>query len=379
MTFALPLRRSHCIALVLLTGGCTLASTPAFAENWQQSFSMPVSIEHDSNPTLAPNSKADLQRVRIVPDYRLSGTFGVDQISAAVSLQIERATDKAVNLPRQDPSINLNWRRATETGEYGVSTRYQEASTRDSELIDSGLIVRDGTRKTQYLAVNWRSSISEHGSLTVNGDHTSVAYSSATLTDYTNTSLALSYNHKLSERIEPFLRLAMSHYAPQSATGATSDDRTLTGGLQFKISETLEWTAEAGRRSVSSATSSGSGRWQGSFVLRHAGERHSAMIEASRSSSASGTGGFVESETMRGNVNYSIDTRVQAGLDASQRNAKGPLPNTMNQIGAWISRELAPFWTARLNYQHKQRLQTGISAASSDFFGLSLIYNHPDL
>jgi hypothetical protein len=379
MTFALPLSGRYSITHCLLTAGCILGAEPVIAENWQQSVSIPVSVEHDSNPTLSPNGKADLQRIRIAPDYKLSGTFGIDQISAGLSLQIERATDKAVNLPRQDPSINLNWRRSTETGEYGVSTRYQQASTRDSELIDSGLIVRDGTRRTQFLAANWRSSISEHGSLTVNGDRTSVAYSSTTLTDYINSSIALSYKHKLSDRIEPFLRLAMSHYAPQSGTGAASDDRTLTGGLQFKISETLEWVAEAGRRSVSSATSSDSGRWQGSFVLRHSGERHSAIIEASRSSGASGTGGFVESETLRGNLNYSIDTRVQAGLDASQRNAKGLLPNTMNQIGAWVSRELAPFWTARLNYQHKQRLQTGISAASSDFFGLSLIYNHPDL
>jgi hypothetical protein len=379
MTFALPLSGRYCITHCLLSACCILGATPAIAENWQQSISIPVSVEHDSNPTLSPNGKADLQRIRMVPDYKFSGTFGVDQISAGLSLQIERATDKAVNLPRQDPSINLNWLRSTETGEYGLSTRYQEDSTRDSELNDSGLIVRDGTRKTQFLSAKWRSSISEHGSLTVNGDRTSVAYSSATLTDYTNTSFSLSYNRTLTERIEPFARLALSHYAPQSTTNAASKNLSLTAGLQFKVSETMEWTAEASRHSVSATNNSGSGRWQGSLALRHSGERHTAMIEASRSSSASAAGGLVESDTVRGNLNYSVDTKVQAGLDASQRRGKGLLPNTMIQVGAWVSRELAPFWTTRLNYQFRQRLQTGVSTASSDFFGLTLIYNHPNL
>jgi hypothetical protein len=343
-----------------------------------------MTLESDSNPTFAPNNSARLQRTKIAPDYKLTGTFGVDEIGTGLGLQIEQSSDKNISQPRQDPTLFLNWRRVTETGELGLATKYEEASTRASELNQSGLVVRDGTRKTQSLSGNWRASISERSSLVANADYSGVAYDSGTLTSYSNTTLSLNYTYAWKERIEPFLRLVASHYkpdgtpvtAPVVAPVVASDNTTLTGGVQFKVSDNLDWTAQAGTSRISGATSSN--RWQGSFVLRYTGERHAATFEAGRSISASGEGGFVESDLVKGNWSYAIDARARAGIDASRRDSKSVLPNTMNQLGVWASQELSPFWNARLSYQYTQRLQSGLAAASAGLLGLSLSYTHPD-
>lgn len=335
-----------------------------------------MTLESESNPTLVLNGGAKLGRTRVVPDYRLSGTFGVDQVGAGLALQVERSSDRNISLPRQDPSLFLNWRRQTLTGEFGLSTKYQEASTGTSELSETGLIARDGTRKTQSVSGNWRSAISDYSSLAANADRTSVAYDSGTLTNYTNTSVGLTYSYVWSERSEPFFRLETSHYAPDgAAAGTSSTSNTLTGGVQVKISENLGLTAQAGRRKVSSA---GPGVLQGSIAFRHTGQNQSTMLEVSRSSSASGAGGFVESDLLKGGWSYNIDARTQSGIDVSRNNTKGLAANTMKQLGAWVSHELSPHWIARLNYQYRQRQQSGTPDASSGLLGLSLIYSHPD-
>jgi hypothetical protein len=380
MTVALRLHIRHCIRVALLATGCLSVSSVAIAADWSHSFSLPVSIESDSNPTLAPNSSADLRRTRITPDFKLTGAFGVDEVGAGLALQVERSSDRNISQPRQDPTIFLNWRRVSETGEFGIASKLQEASTRVSELNESGLVVRDGTRKTQSLAGNWRSTLGDRSSLAANADITKVAYGVGTLTGYGNTSLSLSYNYSLSERIEPFLRLARSHYVPDGPTGLPSDNTSLTGGVQAKATENLEWTAQIGRNRITGTTNpivmASPSNWEGSFVLRYVGRSYIAAIEVGRSTSASGTGGYIESDQIKGNWSYSIAELARVGLEASRRDTKAILPTSMNQLNAWANQELSSLWSARLSYQYTQLQQSGLPRASANVLGLSIIYTH---
>ena len=123
--------------------------------------------------------------------------------------------------------------------------------------------------------------------------------------------------------------------------------------------------------------------WQGSFALRYLGPRYDASFDIGRSIAASGEGGYVESDQIKGTLGYAIDERTRSGLDASWQDNKGIAPNTMQQFGAWASHELSPFWNARLYYRHKQRQQNGLlrttqTDASGDVLGLTFIYTHPD-
>ena len=351
-------------------------SGPAVADKWHRSVSLPVSIDYDSNSTLSSTGKTALWITRAVPNLSLTGTYGSDEIKAGLALQIEEPSDKRIAMSRQDPSVSLDWRRQTQTGEFGVAAKYDEASTRVSELQESGLVVRDGTRTTSLIAGSWRSTVTERSSLTADVEHKAVAYGSGTLTGFSNSTLGMTYGYAWSERIEPFLRVSSSHYAPDSVAVASSDNQALTGGVKLKVSEQLEWTGQAGTSKVSGQTESTG--WQGSFVLRYTGTQSDLSIDAGRAISPSGEGGFVKANQIKGAWGHAIDERTRAGLDASWRDSKGNTPNTMNQLGAWASRELSPFWNARLSYQHKQRQQSGQADASANLLGVTLIYVHPD-
>jgi hypothetical protein len=95
--------------------------------------------------------------------------------------------------------------------------------------------------------------------------------------DYKNLAAGISWNYTWSERIEPFLRFAVSHYDPDKiniATAAKSDYYNGHPGVKVKATEHLEWTAQGGPGRVSARTSDTG--WQGSVDMQYRGDRYDA-------------------------------------------------------------------------------------------------------
>ena len=284
-----------------LTAGALLGllgHVPALADEWRQSGSVPMTLEYDSNPTLSANNKQSVWRTKILPAYNLIGTYGVDEIKAGLALRIERSSDEAISQNREDPILSLGWRRLTQTGEFGLVANYEQASTRFTELEETGQQLRDGTRTTQSLAGNWRSTISERSTLSADGNYKQVSYDQGGLTNYANLTAGLTYSYAWSERIEPFVRGTASHYEPSGSTLPSSDHTSLMGGVKWKASEYLEWTAQAGASSVSGATSDTG--WIGSLAVHYLGPRYDLLLDAGRYVKDSGQGGFIESDDIKG-------------------------------------------------------------------------------
>jgi hypothetical protein len=361
--------------LLLLAAGCTLGSVPVLAGEWEQSISLPATIEHDTNLPLATTNKQGVSRLIVVPAYSLVGTYGLDELKAGLGLRVERSSDQRISIDREDPNLLFGWRRQTETGEFGLTATYQEVSSRAAELENTGGIAPDSTQKTGSLKGLWRSAVTERSTLSTDADYKMVSYDGGTQTDYKNLVAGISWNYTWSERIEPFLRFSASHYEPDKTTVsvAKSDYYAATVGVKVKASEHLEWTAQGGPGRVSARTTDTG--WQGSFDMKYRGDRYDVGFSMGRSVTTSGDGGFVASDRVASTFGYIIDERSSLGLFASWQDNKGDNPNTMQQLGASVSHELSQFWHARLYYQHKLRRQDGQSDASGDVLGVTLVYS----
>jgi hypothetical protein len=352
--------------LLLLAAGCTFGSVPVLAGEWDQSVSLPTSLEHDSNLPLSTTKKQGVSRLIVVPAYSLVGTYGIDEFKAGLGLRVERSSDQNVSIDREDPNLLAGWRRLTETGEFGLTAKYDEVSSREAELQETGGVAADTTRKTGSLGGLWRSAITELSTLSVDADYKMVSYDAGTQTDYTNLAAGISWNYTWSERIEPFLRVSVSHYDPDKSTATVtkSDYYTVTGGVKVKASEHLEWTAQGGPGRVSARTSDTG--WQGSLAVQYRGDRYDTTLNTGRSVTTSGDGGFVETDRVSGTFGYAIDERSGLGFSASWQDNKGDNPNTTQQLGAWANHELSPFWHARLYYHHRLRTEDRQPDASGD-------------
>lgn len=367
-------------ASLVATAGLSLCfSSGAIAAIWHSAVAVSSTVEHDSNPLLNVNgdNKTAVTRTRVAPDYKLTGTFGRDELSAGFGLNLERSSDPSIIADREDPNLQLAWQRETERGGFGLTSRYSEASTLSDAVEQTGVVAGDGTQKTYSLGGNWSSAISERNTLANNTEYQRVEYDIDSQTSYDNLSTNFSWNYAWSERIEPFTRLALSRYEPQdSRLASSSNSYTPSTGLQLKISERLEGSVYAGVNKVS--TSEGGPSGQGGVDLRYEGERFDVSFDLGRSTVASGDGGFTEVSSLSGAWSYAIDEVSRAGLSVSWQDSQGETPNTTQNYSAWASRELSPFWLARLSLLHKQRQQDGLSDATASVLGLTLSYSHPD-
>lgn len=364
----------HSVPLPLLA---LVSGLPVMADNLQQDVSVSFGAEYDSNPALMTSNEEGVWRAKITPSYSLIGTYGADEYKARLSLNLERSSNATLSANREDPSLLLDWRRQTETGEFGLAAKYEEVSTRVTELSESGLISADGTRAAKSLAGNWRSALSERSTLAADAEYKDVSYDGGAYTDYSNLAGGVTYSYLLSERAEPFLRAAASHYEPDGSLGSSSDYYSIVAGLKWKATERLDWSVQAGANRVTGQTEDNG--WQGNFALNYEiTPRANMAMEMGRYVSPSGEGGFAESDQVKGSWGYAISERTRSGIEAYWRDYKGATPSTIYQLGAWVSHELSPFWNARFSYQHKQREQDGLPNASANLLGVTFVYTHPD-
>jgi hypothetical protein len=349
----------------------------AYAASWQTAVTLPTTVEYDSNPLLGTGSKKAVTRTIIAPDYSLVGTSGPDQLRFGLGLNLERSSDPSIVLDREDPNVQLGWQRETETGGFGLTATYAESSTLSGVTEKTGVVAPDGTQKQYSLGGNWSTALSERSTLANDTEYRSVNYDIDSLTNYDELSTNLSWRYAWSERVEPFTRFEVRHYEPEAGSAiASSNSYTPTAGLSFQISDRLEGMLYGGVSQVSGTGGGTSG--QGGFELHYTGERFDTSINAGRSTLASGEGGFVEVDELRGTWSYAVNETSRAGFDASWQDSNGQTPNTLRKFGAWASRDLSPFWAARLSFVYKQREQDGLPDASANVIGMTLVYSHPD-
>ncbi|MDB5993679.1 MAG: hypothetical protein JWP42_815 [Pseudomonas sp.] len=356
-----------------------LPCSVAHAASWQSGVTVPSTVEYDSNPTLLTSGEKGVTRYIIAPNLNLVGTYDQDEIKVDLGVNVVRSSDTDIVSDREDPRLRLGWQRETETGAFGLAVRYEESSTLSSTVQETGVVSPDATQKLTALSGNWRTALSERGTLLNEAEYAHVTYDINSLTNYDELSNRLSYTYAWSEQMDLFTRFGVRRYEPDNqSTVASSNSYTPDVGVNYQFSERLRGSAYVGVNEVSGTGSGPSG--QGGLTLNYTGERVETGIDLGRTTVASGDGGFVEVDALRGSWSYAIDETRRVGFDASwQDSKKGQTPNTLINYGAWLSQELSPFWDARLSYTYKQRQQDGLPDATANVVGLTLTYSFPGL
>jgi hypothetical protein len=368
--------RTTGIATAILILPC---SGVAYAATWQSAIAVPSTVEYDSNPLLLTNDEEGVTRTIIAPDYSLVGISGRDEYQFGLGLNVVRSSDTSIVTDREDPRLRLGWQRETETGGFGLTARYEESSTLSTAVQETGVVsADDGTQKLYALGGNWRTALSERSTLVSEIDYNHVTYDVDTLIDYDELATRLTWNYAWSEQTELFTRLGVRRYEPdEGSVASSSNSYTPAVGVNFQLSEQFKGSVYAGVNQVSGTGDGPTG--EGGVNVQYTGERVDASIDASRSTIASGDGGFVESDSLRGTWSYAIDEVRRTGFDASWQDTQGLTPNTLRNFSAWVSQELSPFWLARLSFTYKERKQDGLPDATANVVGLTLVYSYPGL
>jgi len=344
-----------------------------WAETWQQDGSIMVSTEYETNPAMDPAYQTGIWRSVLAPSYVLKRMGGVNALNAGVALQIARSSNKSLSQDRNDPNAFLDWNRQSDTGNFGISAKYTETSTRISEVSNSGPQLADSTRVSRTMSGSWNKAVSERSTFSANGTYEGVSYASGAYTNYATRSGNMMYQYDLSERNKPYINILYSDYEPEDGSLA-SHNANVAFGLNWQATENLGGTVQVGKSKVS-GTGMGT---QGMASVQYAGQRTGLALNMSRQVSASGLGGFVTVDQANGNWTYDLNELNKFGINLRwQRNHYVDEAINSN-TGVWLQHDINSFWGARTYYLHRSSHQAGFGSAASDTLGISLVYTKAD-
>lgn len=360
--------------LSILSAVLLLHSGQVLADSWQQTGTVKASTEYDSNPALSPNNPRSAWRYLFEPGYNLAGRLGENEMKTGLALQIARSSNETLIHRRESPSAFIDWLRNSNAGEFGITARYAEISTRDAGFDVTAQVPVDSTRSARNLSGRWNKALSERSTLSVDGSYENVSYTGGIFVDYITRSENMIFSYDLSERNTPFLKFSHIGYEPTADHSLSSFSNTLFVGWNRKFSDYVEGMLQVGRSKFSDDRLV----TQGAATIRYAGQRTGLGLSAERLVSPSGLGGFVTVEHISANLNYALSESSKTGIDLGWRETQFDTNNINRTASMWLQHDLNPFWELRTYYLRRTFEQVGADVASSNLLGLSLVYTHND-
>jgi len=388
-------RRQHALSgwgrtvgRVNLASAVVLALAPGLALGaaLETAADLDTTAEYDSNAAFLPDDLAEaVWRAVATPKLTLVRGGEESRLALDGALRLQSSSNTAISRNRQDPNVGLTWSREGPRSELSLEGRYEEASTRVTELEDSNLLLVDGTRKQSRASAEWDFYVTDRQTLRASAAYTEASYEDAVLVDFASVDATITYGFRLTERFTPFVVASAAAFEPQgeAPTGQpVPESGLLAAGLGFTYQLTPQWELQVSGSAVTFNTESlppqpglpapapqegddlleqPDDDWNASFELSYDGPRARLSAVAERTSAPSGIGGFINSEG--GRLTWSLDTSevARVGLQASFRENFGPIENRTYGGGLFYEHDLSQAWTVRASwdYREQQRLNAG--------------------
>ncbi len=348
-------------------------SGQTLASSWQQSGTARITTEVDTNPTMSPIYPVGIWRTIFSPAYTLQKIGDVNELSAGLSAQIARASNRTLSQDRNDPSSFLEWRRKSGTGELGLTAKYDEVTTRVAEFDNTDLGYTDGTRSSRTLSGNWSNALTERSTLALNGAYNDVTYQGGAYIDYVTRSGSMNLNYALSERGSPFIKMSYKDTKPTGSNTLTRFASALVG-WNWKIADYLDASLQAGKSKTSGTKLSK----QAGAEVKYTGQRSSLVLNGDRQVSASGLGGFAVVDQLKGSWSYALGEYSSIGMNSTWSRSQSTIETTNRTSGIWLELDLNSYCSMRAYYQHRISERGEVGAANSDILGYSLVFSQAD-
>ena len=342
-----------------------------------QQVSVPLSVEHDTNPTLSENDKKSIWLYSASPSYSISAEENQNRLYGTLGVRLQRSSDKNISIDREDPNLLLGWERRYEKSDFKLVGNYNESSTRTTELRTTGLVNQDITATTKSLAADWTRLLTERLSLALGAELLKTSYDAPSFTGYTTKSIDSSLSYEVNENLTAFVSAGYIKYKNDSRTGliASSSQNTQNylAGVTYLLSPQLDLSLALG---VNRTSSAGSGKI-GNASFNYNADRHLIKGEAGRTVSASGIGDFQESDRYSLAYSYFLSDKSEIGTAFSYQKNNSLNANKTMFLNGFYSRGLSDRWALRVSLDlRKQKTET--QTANGEVAGLTLIYNTPE-
>jgi hypothetical protein len=332
---------------------------------------------------MLPDSLADnIWMAVVTPGYNLLWSDGRNAFTLDASLRLQRPSEQGVVFNREDPSLSLNWQRNTELTQLSLTGSYLEASTRLTELEDTGQIFADATRRNKSLNAAVARALSERAVFGIDATYSRSEFvpvdggsaQPQNLQSFESATLGLSHGYEISDSLELLFQASIAQVEPLDAIEGSqfaggSDFQSLGVGVDWEINDLFGFQATIAQVWVELDNSPrAEADYNGELALTYASERFQWDLTAGRTTAPSGIGGFLENNSVQFSLEHQLSERSRWGASASWRENSGGVRGLNNSFGTgalWVAGDLSERWSVRAAYTYREQ-DGGLRFATGD-------------
>lgn len=371
---------------ILFFIGFAIAPLKSVALEFSGGFTVPVSVNYDSNIQMADSNEESIWFYNVIPNLNLIASDEVNTFSFSGSLLLQRSSDEDISQDRKDPTIGLSWLRSFERGDFTLSTNYNKASTRVSEQRVTGLIFNDGNIINRNYDASLRYLLSQKLTVITGVGYQETLFSDTNLDDFNTKNANVRLNYLYNEKMTPFVQFSLSRLenetnvvsnqlAINQSNGDTITSRNVLVGYDYKVSPQLEYSVAYGFNRISSAGSN----WIGNASINYTINEQSSLVGSiSRAATPTGLGGFLEIDNLAVTYLYDLNQKNHLGAEMNWSITRDVNESNFKRYDVFHIYDIGEDWGLRTYAQYRTLNATGVNA-DAYLIGVSLSYNHPQL
>jgi hypothetical protein len=367
----------------LLAAGVAGLSGAAAQSPRYYSVTVPVEIEHDSNPAMVVRNPRSTTWLRAKPTVSMTQVQGTEEYFLEGGLSAEKSSNSEVAEDRIDPRLRARWRHSGELNSGHVEALLDRRSFRSVDIREPIPTGVDGSRTLLALTGAWTRELSARTSVSANVRQAWERYNVDTTPDFRYTTGSARLTHQLNERRGLYAgvngQLYRSDDRQDPVVGPVRGTRSKVAGtfvgVTQQFSERVRADVNAGVVHFSEPVSDTD--WQGAIRTEYTGERWRGAVDLSRSPGVNSTlGGLEVTNTVRLNLRYAVDPLTHVNLDVGHSKGRADTSRRSLASVAW-TRQLSPAWELAVRAsRHQQRAVAG--TAKANLVAVTLTYSAPN-
>jgi len=366
----------------LLAAGLAGASWAAAQSPRNYSVTVPVEVEHDSNPGMVVSNPRSTRWLRVRPTVSMTQVQGTEEYMLEGGVNAEKSSNSSVAKDRIDPRLRGTWRHSGELNTVQAEVLLDRRSFRALDIRERVPTGVDGSRTLAALSGAWTREVSERTSVRADARQAWERYSVSSTPDSRNTSGSVRLTHQATERRNWYAgvngQIHRSDLAQDPLLGAVGGARSRVAGtfvgVSQQFSERFRGDANAGVVHFSQPRSDTD--WQGALRTEYTGERWQGALDLSRAPGVSSTFGVLEvTNAVRVTVRYSVNPLTHVDFNAGH--SKGRAFDSKRSLASLaLVRQLSPAWELTLRATRHQTRTLG-GTAEANLIAVGLVYNAP--
>ena len=353
-----------------LLGLILIISTNSHALYWQNNYGADLEVGTDDNFFLTPTTTTDTNFSSLSLYVGADGNTETSSVEFLARINSHNYSDKTID-DSATYNFSLVMSNQGERLDSGLNISYENESTFESELLDSGIRV-DGRRETLGVSPDLSYRLNERNSLSMYLSFQDVSYDTVSLTDYRDNSLLLSWGYGFDETSDFTTNLGYTEYEPDNVAVST-DTSSFFLGYEMRPTETITYHFKFGYSNIDGPVGTQSGRVYSVDINNQQDELNNFILTVSQTYEPSGLG------------NVRLENRLDLGwVHAFSEKAQGLLSADYIQTDDRDYYQIQPGFSYRLsmhlsltgNYRFRSEERTAAANAESNSLLVTLSYNH---